>query len=136
MDAAKTETQASLHAKKKRPPTKRPPREVVSGDMSKGDQKKKQRRSHLSWLKEIRRYQKTTDLLIRKLPFSRLVRQIANEVSSQDYRFSTDAIAALQEAAEAHLVKLLEESQLCTFHRKCITLHSKDIELALRIRGD
>ena len=136
MDAAKNETQASLHAKKKRPSIKHPPREVVSGDMSKSDKKKRQRRDHISWLKEIRKYQKTTDLLIRKLPFSRLVRQIANEVSSHDYRFSTDAIAALQEAAEAHLVKLLEESQLCTFHRKCITLHAKDVELALRIRDD
>ena len=58
-------------------------------------------------LREIRKYQKTTDLLIRKLPFQRLVREIAQE-SKADLRFQSAAIGALQEASEAYLVSLFE----------------------------
>src|SRR4051794_33569947 len=54
-------------------------------------------------LREIRRYQKSTELLIRKLPFQRLVREIAQDFKT-DLRFQAAAIAALQEAAEAYLV--------------------------------
>ena len=79
-------------------------------------------------LREIRRYQKTTDLLIRKLPFQRLVREIAQEYKSE-VRFQSSAVLALQEAAEAFLVSLFEDANLCA-------IHAKDIKLALRIRGD
>jgi len=58
-------------------------------------------------LREIRRYQKSTDLLLRKLPFSRLVREIAQDYKN-DLRFQSTAIQALQEAAEAYLVGLFE----------------------------
>jgi len=63
-------------------------------------------------LREIRRYQKSTDLLIRKLPFQRLVREIASDFKS-DLRFQSSTIEALQESAEAYLVSLFEDSNLC-----------------------
>ena len=66
-------------------------------------------------LREIRCYQKTTELLIRKLPFSRLVREIAQDFKT-DLRFQPQAIGALQEAAEAYLVGLLEDTNLCAIH--------------------
>ena len=86
-------------------------------------------------LREIRRYQKSTDLLIRKLPFQRLVRQIAQDFKT-DLRFQTTAILALQEASEAYLVGLFEDTNLCAIHAKRITIMPKDIQLARRIRGE
>jgi histone H3 len=86
-------------------------------------------------LREIRRYQKSTDLLIRKLPFQRLVREIAQDFKT-DLRFQSSAIAALQEASEAYLVGLFEDSNLCAIHAKRVTIMPKDIQLARRIRGE
>ena len=86
-------------------------------------------------LREIRRYQKSTDLLIRKLPFQRLVREIAQDFKT-DIRFQTTAILALQEASEAFLVGLFEDTNLCAIHAKRITIMPKDIQLARRIRGE
>merc|ERR1711919_10528 len=74
-------------------------------------------------LREIRRYQKSTELLIRKLPFQRL-------------RFQSAAIGALQEASEAYLVGLFEDTNLCAIHAKRVTIMPKDIQLARRIRGE
>ena len=76
-----------------------------------------------------------TDLLIRKLPFQRLVREIATEFK-QEIRFQSQAILALQEAAEAYLVSLFEDTNLCAIHAKRVTIMSKDLQLAKRIRGD
>ena len=93
-------------------------------------------------LKEIRRYQKSTDLLIRKLPFQRLVREIANDplvIPSNmvgKIRFQTDAIKALQESCEAYLVGLFEDTNLCAIHAKRVTIMPKDIQLARRICGE
>jgi histone H3 len=86
-------------------------------------------------LKEIRKYQKSYDLLIRKLPFQRLVREIAQEFRC-DYRFQSTAILALQEAAEAYLVSLFEDSNLCAIHAKRVTIMPRDILLARRLRGE
>jgi histone H3 len=86
-------------------------------------------------LREIRRYQKSTDLLIRKLPFQRLVREIAQDFKS-DLRFQGSAVMALQEAAEAYLVGLFEDTNLCAIHAKRVTIMPKDIQLARRIRGE
>ena len=86
-------------------------------------------------LREIRKYQKSTDLLIRKLPFQRLVREIAQEFK-QDLRFQSMAVLALQEAAEAYLVNLFEDTNLCAIHARRVTIMSKDLQLARRIRGD
>jgi histone H3 len=86
-------------------------------------------------LREIRKYQKSTDLLIRKLPFQRLVREIAQDFKT-DLRFQAAAVAALQEASESYLVSLFEDTNLCAIHAKRVTIMNKDIQLAKRIRGE
>jgi histone H3 len=86
-------------------------------------------------LREIRKYQRTTELLIRKLPFQRLVREISNDFK-QDMRFHSQALLALQEAAEAYLVGLFEDTNLCAIHAKRVTIMPKDLQLARRIRGE
>nr|XP_043880225.1 histone H3-like [Solea senegalensis] len=86
-------------------------------------------------LREIRRYQKSTELLIRKLPFQRLVREIAQDFKT-DLRFQSSAVMALQESSEAYLVGLFEDTNLCAIHAKRVTIMPKDIQLARRIRGE
>ena len=86
-------------------------------------------------LREIRRYQKSADLLIRKLPFQRLVREIAQDFK-QDLRFKADSILALHEASEAYLVSLAEDSNLCAIHARRVTIMPKDIQLAKQIRNN
>lgn len=86
-------------------------------------------------LREIRKYQKSTDLLIRKAPFQRLVREIAQDFKT-DLRFQSTAVLALQEASEAYLVGLFEDTNLCAIHAKRVTIMPKDIQLARRIRGE
>lgn len=86
-------------------------------------------------LREIRRYQKSTDLLIRRAPFGRLVREIT-AYFKHDMRWAATAVEALQEAAEAVLAALFADANLCALHARRITLLPKDIQLARRIRGD
>ncbi|KAF1750632.1 hypothetical protein GCK72_017183 [Caenorhabditis remanei] len=86
-------------------------------------------------LRDIRRYQKSTELLIRKAPFQRLVRQIAQQWVI-DIRFQSASILALQEASEAYLVEIFELTNLCAIHAKRVTILPKDMQLARRIRGD
>ncbi len=86
-------------------------------------------------LRVRRKYQKSTELLIRKLPFQRLVREIAQDFKT-DLRFQSHAILALQEASEAYLVGLFEDTNLCAIHAKRVTIMPKDIQLARRIRGE
>ena len=86
-------------------------------------------------LREIRRYQKSTELLIRKLPFQRLVREIAQDFKT-DLCFQSNALLAIQEAAEYYLVSLFEDSNLCCIHAKHVTIMPKDIHLAHRIHGE
>ena len=86
-------------------------------------------------LREIRKFQKSTDLLIRKLPFQRVVREIAGDFKS-DLRFQSQAVLALQEATEAYLVDLFEDTNLCAIHAKRVTIMPKDMQLARRIRGE
>ncbi len=86
-------------------------------------------------LHEIRKYQKTTDPLIRKLPFQRLVREIAQDFKG-DLRFQTTAVLAQQEASEAYLTGIFEDSQLSAIHTKRVTVMPKDIKLVRRIRGE
>nr|CAD1835413.1 unnamed protein product [Ananas comosus var. bracteatus] len=71
----------------------------------------------------------------RKLPFQRLVREIAQDFKT-DLRFQSHAVLALQEAAEAYLVGLFEDTNLCAIHAKRVTIMPKDIQLARRIRGE
>lgn len=92
-------------------------------------------------LREIRRYQKSTDLLIRKLPYQRLVRELMQQFEkennkSEPYRIQGSSVLALQEAGEAYLVGLFEDTNLCAIHAKRVTIMPKDIQLARRIRGE
>lgn len=99
--------------------------------------KKQRYRPGAAALKEIRKYQSTTELLIRRMPFMRLVREIAHSLDPRkEYRFQSTAIIALQEAAEAYIVGLFEDTNLCAIHAKRVTIMPKDIQLARRIRGD
>ena len=86
-------------------------------------------------LSEIRKYQSSTDLIIRKLPFQRLVREIVRELKD-DYRLQSSAVLALQEAAEAYLCGLFEDTNLCAIHARRVTIMPKDMQLARRIRGE
>jgi histone H3 len=79
--------------------------------------------------------QKSTDLLIRKLPFQRLVREIAHDYDT-DVRFQSSAIGALQESVEAYLVSLFEDTNLCTIHARRVTIQAEDMQLARRLRGE
>ncbi|RCK58067.1 histone H3-like centromeric protein CSE4 [Candida viswanathii] len=98
---------------------------------------KKRYRPGVKALREIREYQRTTGLLLRKLPFARLVREISLEFVGPDYglRWQSNAILALQEALESFLVHLLEDTNLCAIHAKRVTIMQKDLQLARRIRG-
>jgi histone H3 len=86
-------------------------------------------------LREIRRYQKSTELLIRRRPFERLVREIAQDYKA-DLKFRRNAVEAIQEVTEAYLVGLLEDANLCAIHSKRCSLYPKDVMLARRIRGE
>ena len=86
-------------------------------------------------LREIQKYQKSTELLICKLPFIQLVQEVGQQFLSR-LRFQGTAIMALQEASEAYLISLFEDSNLCAIHAKRCTIMPKDIQLACRIRGE
>ena len=123
-------------AKRKLHPTmggKAPPEGIPQGWESKEDQK--------YWpstvaLQEIQQFQKSTELLIRKLPFSRLVHEIAQAVGKTDMHFQGSTIICLQEATEAFLVGLMEDTNLCAIHAKRVTIMPKDIQLARCIWGE
>ena len=102
--------------------------------------KKRRARPGMAALREIRKYQKSTDLLIRMAPFQRMVREIMDEFSggnpNKPNRIQATAVLALQEASEAYLVGLFEDTNLCALHGKRVTIMPKDMQLARRIRGD
>ena len=87
-------------------------------------------------LREIRRYQRTTELLVQKAPFQRLVKTISKENGFEGIRWSSQALMALQEAAEAYFTGLCEDAHLCTLHGKRVTLMPRDMILANRVRGE
>ena len=89
-------------------------------------------------LQEIRRYQWSTELLIRRAPFNHLVRELVHDLRYGGHvlRISPAAITALQEVTEAYLILLLEDTNLCTIHAKHVTIMPKDIQLAWRIHGE
>ncbi|MCJ1247845.1 centromeric DNA-binding histone H3-like protein cse4 [Trapelia coarctata] len=134
--AGRPSTGSNATPKKGRRTSRRTSRNVRPGDPI----PRKARRYHPGTvaLREIRRYQRSTDLLLLKLPFSRLVREIALElvpVGGESMRWQSQAIQALQESAEAFLVHLFEDANLCAIHAKRVTIMQKDIQLARRIRG-
>ncbi len=139
----------------RKPPTKE--RQVAYGDKAPRKQfpiknkggKMNQRKPHryrpgTVALREIRRYQKSTDLLIRKAPFMRLVREITQNLIDDNLvkimgsvvRYQGTALWALQEASEAYLVGLFEDTNLCAIHAKRVTIYPRDIQLARRLRGE
>ncbi len=85
-------------------------------------------------LREIRKYQRSTEELIPRAPFQRLVREIAQDFRT-DLRFQASGVGALQQAAEAYLVGLFDDANFCALHAKRITVMPKDIQLSRRIRG-
>ncbi|XP_061615976.1 histone H3-like centromeric protein A [Phyllopteryx taeniolatus] len=86
-------------------------------------------------LMEIRKYQKSTELLLRKASFARLVREVCQASGRGSYRWQVFALMALQEAVEAFLVLLFSDANLCAIHAKRVTLFPRDLQLARRIRG-
>lgn len=86
-------------------------------------------------LREIRKYQKSTELLMRKLPFQRLVREVSQDFKA-DRRYQSVSMEALQEASEAYTVGLFEDANMCAAHVKRVTMMAKDIRLARQIRGE
>jgi len=100
-----------------------------------GKKKTRRYRPGTRALMDIRKYQKGTDLFIRKRPFARLVKEISNTVK-EDMRWQAGAMAALQEASEAYLVHLFEDTNLLAIHAKRVTIMAKDMQLARRIRAN
>jgi len=86
-------------------------------------------------LREIKKYQKSTDMLIPRAPFQRLVRDICRGIDNE-LRFQANALVALQEASEAYLVGVLEDAGTCALHAKRVTVMKADMQLARRMRGD
>ena len=86
-------------------------------------------------LREIKKLQRSTELIVPRLPFQRLVKEIAGQ-HDRDLRFSAQGLLALQESAESFMTGLFEDSYMCTIHAKRVTLMPKDVQLARRIRGE
>lgn len=102
---------------------------------SSGTKKKHRFRPGTKALREIRKYQRSTELLIRRLPFCRVVKEITQFYSGMDMRWTAKAMIALQEASESYLVGVFEDANLCAIHAKRVTLMVRDIQLARRIKG-
>ena len=85
-------------------------------------------------LREIRKYQKSTELLIRKIPFQRLVREMSHQIRP-DLRFQSTALLALQEASEMFLIHMFEDVNVCAIHGGRVTIQPKDIRLWNRVIG-
>ena len=113
-----------------------PPRRLTLGGIG-GVKKPHRYRPGTVALREIRRFQKNTDVVIRKLPFQRLVREITQKLFyGKEYRFQSLSMLALQEASEAYLIGLLEDTNLAAMHAKRVTIMPRDMILARRIRGE
>ena len=105
-----------------------------AGDIA-GQKKTRRFRPGTKALREIKKLQKTTDLLLRKLPFQRLVREIAHGENA-DLMFQAQALLALQEATEMYMVGMFEDTNLAAIHGKRVTIMPRDLQLARRLRGD
>lgn len=111
---------------------------MKSASCAGGIKKTKKHRPGALALAQIRKYQASTDLLIRKAPFQKLVKQICNQIlpnGESCLRFQSTAVLALQEAAEAFVIGILEDTNLCAMHARRVTIMEKDMRLACRIRG-
>ena len=117
----------------------------LSTPSTRGIKKPHQYRPRLAALQEIGTYQKSTECLIKKLPFQKLIHEILQEyricphgpgIPSMQVRFQSTAVTTLQEAAENFLVGLFKDVNLLAVHAKRVTIIPRDIRLAVRIRGD
>ncbi len=86
-------------------------------------------------LKEIRKFQQTTDLLIKKAPFQCLVCKLAQKIGKSDLQMQSTALLALQKAAEAFIIYVFSDTNLCTMHSKHVAIMAKDMFLACGIQG-
>lgn len=132
--------------RKKSSPSRRTPPSLTGGKGSgskgrsaspaDGTKRKKHRyRPGTRAIMEIRQFQRSTNFLIRRLPFARLVKEITRNEFHPDLRWRVDAIEALQHAAEDYVVNLLMDANLCAIHAKRVTIQPRDMYLARRIRG-
>lgn len=123
--------------KPKKPVRRRGVVQKPTGAVEEGEPRKKKRkyRPGMAALREIRKYQKSTDLIIARLPFQRLVRELVQNLNNK-LRCESTAILALQEATEAYIVGFFEDMNLCAFHAKRVTIMPQDLKLARRIRND
>ncbi len=129
-----TARKAPSGGKGRKAPPKAPRKQIPAGKGIKGG--KRRRRPGMAALRDIRRYQRTTDLLIRKLPFQRLVREKIQDMEKGEiFRVQSSALQALQEAAEAFLVSVYEDTNLYAIHAKRVTIMEKDILLTRKIRN-
>jgi len=142
ISAKKTDAKASKSTKNEKSKTIKKSAPAAGGmkggkSTPKGEDEKKMRRYKPGTvaLREIKRYQKSIDLLIPRAPFARLVRNICQDLHD-DLRFSSDALRALQESSEAYLVGIFEDTNLCAIHANRATIFRKDMLLARRLRGD
>ena len=110
-------------------------KKTKSAGAGSGSKKARRWRPGTVALREVRKLQKGTGLLVQKAPFQRLVRQLSQQ-HKQELRFQSSAILAIQEATEAFVVSVLADTNLCAIHAKRVTIQGKDLQLALRLRGD
>lgn len=110
-------------------------KKAASGATSSGASRKFRFRPGTVALRSIKKYQKGTELLMRKAPFQRLVRELATS-HKENLRWQASAVAALQEATEAYVIGLLSDSNLCALHARRVTVMSRDVQLARRLRGE
>ncbi|PIN13883.1 Histones H3 and H4 [Handroanthus impetiginosus] len=133
--AAGAHPSTSTPQSSKRTSPRTPPTAARSSRGDEQARKKRRNRPGTVALREIRKYQKSWNLLIPAAPFIRIVREITYNYAPSIARWQAEALVALQEAAEDYLVQLFEEAMLCAIHAKRVTLMKKDFELARRIGG-
>ncbi|ONK61660.1 uncharacterized protein A4U43_C08F32260 [Asparagus officinalis] len=133
-DAVPTTAQLNTAASNPRSAKSRPAPRSKGGPRA-GEKRKFRYRPGTVALREIRKLQKSVDLLIPSAPFIRLVREETAFASSTVNRWTAEALVAIQEAAEMFLVNLFEDGYMCALHAKRVTLMRKDIQLARRIGG-
>ena len=112
-------------------------KKVLSGNtaMKRSSKRRFRSRPGVVALREIKKYQRSTDLLVPRLPFQRVVKEITGKINS-DLRFSAQGLIALQECTESFMTGLFEDSYMCSIHAKRVTLMPRDVQLARRIRGE
>ena len=110
-------------------------KKAASGNSKSGMKKSYRWKPGTVALRQVKKLQKSTELLIAKAPFSRLVREVA-ESGKAGLRFQSSAVAAIQEATEAFVVSLLSDANLTALHANRVTALPRDLQLVRRLRGE